>query len=117
MNSEASENKVKSATSVGDLEKLIDQGYKVEGPRQDPSRDLRSLSAFLRKGHEFATEDWLSVNGYQFVEPNTFTGGRRIAYKMIEGFPDERFRSNYSLLRGDKEIPLYLKVEVKMEHE
>jgi hypothetical protein len=25
---------------------------------------------------------------------------------------DERFNSNYSLVRGEREIPLYLKVEV-----
>ena len=28
-------------------------------------------------------------------------------------FPDERFKSNYSLLIKGKEIPLYLKVEAK----
>ena len=50
--------------------------------------------------------------GYQFVEPNTFTKGHRIAYKVTDDFPDERFHSNYSLLKEQKEIPLYLKVEV-----
>ena len=76
-------------------------------------KDLSIFKAFLRKGHEFAPEDWLSSNGYQFVEPSTFTKGRRLAYKLNEKFPDERFMSNYSLLKGNNEIPLYLKVEVK----
>ena len=100
--------------SVGHLEKLIGEGYEVRGPRGDPSKDLLSLKAFLRAGHEFAPEGWLSGNGYQFVEPSTFTRGRRLAYKLIDDFPDERFRSNYSLVRGDTVIPLYLKVEIKM---
>jgi hypothetical protein len=114
---EESEKEVKPISDMGYLEKLLDEGYMVKGLRQDPSKDLISFKAFLRKGYEFAPEDWLVSNGYQFVEPSTFTKGFRLLYKLIEGFPDERFRSNYSLLKGDKEIPLYLKVEIKLEHE
>ncbi len=117
MRSEEPEIEIKPIKDIGYLEKLIDEGHIVKGPRQEPSKDLIAFKAFLRKGHEFAPEDWLSSNGYQFVEPSTFTKGFRLAYKLIEEFPDERFRSSYSLLTGDKEIPLYLKVEVKMEHE
>jgi len=117
MRPEESETEVKPIKDIGYLENLIDEGYAVKGPRQDPSKDLITFKAFLRKGYEFAPEDWLSSNGYQFVEPSTFTKGFRLAYKLIEGFPDERFRSNYSLLKVNKEVPLYLKVEVNEEHE
>lgn len=117
MRPEESEKEVKPISDMGYLEKLLDEGYIVKGPRQDPSKDLISFKAFLRKGHEFAPEDWLVSNEYQFVEPSTFTKGFRLLYKLIEGFPDERFKSNYSLLKGEKEMPLYLKVEVKQEHE
>jgi hypothetical protein len=100
------------------LEQLLNEGYTIKGPRTsknpetDRGRDLISFKAFLKKGKEFAPEDWLSTRGYKFVEPNTFTKGHRIAYKIIDEFPDERFKSSYSLLKGEKEIPLYLKVEL-----
>ena len=116
MRSGRSQKELKPIRDIDYLERLVDEGYSVSGPRQDASKDLARLKAFLGRNHEFAPEDWLSNNGFQFVEPSTFTKGRRLAYKMIEGFPDERFRSNYSLLKGDRKIPLYLKVEVKMEH-
>jgi len=94
------------------LEELLNEGYVIKGPRKDPSRNLISFKAFLKKGKEFAPEVWLSNMGYKFVEPNTFTKGHRIAYKIIDEFTDERFNSNYSLIKGKREIPLYLKVEV-----
>ena len=94
------------------LEELLGRGYVINGPRKDPSRDLTSFKAFLRKGKEFSPEIWLSHMGYEFVEPSTFTKGHKIAYKIIDGFPDERFNSNYTLVKGNREIPLYLKVPV-----
>lgn len=94
------------------LEELLSEGYVIRGPRKDPTRDLTSFKAFLKKGKEFATEDWLSSMGYKFVEPSIFTKGHRIAYKIIDEFPDQRFNSNYSLVKGTREILLYLKTEV-----
>jgi hypothetical protein len=94
------------------LEELLDQGYVIKGPRKDSSRDLISFKAFLKKGKEFAPEGWLSHMGYEFVEPSTFTKGHKIAYKIIDEFPDERFNSNYTLVKENREIPLYLKVEI-----
>jgi len=117
MSTEESHEEINSVISVDYLEKLVNEGYEIQGPRNDPSKDLTSFKIFLKKRREFVREDWLSDNGYQFVEPSTFTNGRRIAYKMIEGFPDERFKSNYSLRKGDQEIPLYLKVEFKVPQE
>ena len=94
------------------LEELLAAGYTIKGPRNDAERDLKPFKAFLKRGKEFAPEDWLESEGYKFVEPNTFTKGYRIAYKQINDFPDERFNSNYSLVKGDKEVVLYLKAEL-----
>ena len=103
---------VKPINDLDYLEELLEEGYTIKGPRNNPSRDVVSFKAFLKRGKEFAPEDWLSSMGYGFVEPSTFTKGHRISYKEIDGFPDERFNSNYSLLKGEREIPLYLKVEL-----
>ncbi len=115
MRPEEARMEVESIKDISYLEKLINEGYAIQGPRHDPSKDLAVFRAFLRKGREFAPEGWLSRNGYQFVEPSTFTKGFRLAYKLIDGFPDERFRSNYGLSRGGEEIPLYLRMEVKTD--
>ena len=102
---------------IGYLEKLVDAGYTILGPRHNKDRDLVALKSIIRKGKEFAPEEWLSSNEYQFIEPNNFTNGYRISYKLIDDFPDEQFKSNYSLLIEEKEIPLYLKVEIKQTNE
>jgi hypothetical protein len=94
------------------LDKLLAEGFTIKGPRQDPARDLMSFKAFVKRGKAFAPEDWLESSGYDFVEPNTFTKGHRIAYKLTDDIPDERFNSNYSLVKDGREIPLYLEVEV-----
>jgi hypothetical protein len=101
--------------SVEDLERLLSEGYSIKGPRKDPSRDIAAFKSFLTKGKEFVTEDWLAGNGYKFVEPSTFTKGHRIAYKIIDDFPDERFNSNYSLVFKDREVTLFLKSEMPAE--
>ena len=103
---------VKPINNLGYLEELLNKGYIIKGSRKDPPKDLILFKAFLKKGKEFAPEDWLSGRGYKFVEPSTLTKGYRISYKIINGFPDERFKSNYSLIKGEREIPLYLKVEI-----
>lgn len=103
---------VKPIKTIDYLQELLNAGYTIKGPREDASRDLAAFKAFLKKGKEFAPEDWLAGMGYKFVEPSTLTKGRRIAYKMIDDFPDERFNSNYTLVKGDSQRPLYLKAEL-----
>jgi len=93
------------------IDKLVKDGWLIKGPRKDAERDLAAFKSFLQKGKEFAPQNWLANNGYKFVEPSTFTKGHRIAYKIINDFPDERFSSNYTLVKNDKEIVLYLKSE------
>lgn len=92
-----------------DIEEILVFGYSIKGPRNDHEKDLKTFKIFVQKGKEFVTEDWLSSNNYKFVKPSTFTNFRRIAYKIIDDFPDERFSSNYSLVKDGKEIVLFLK--------
>lgn len=106
------EKSLKPLNSTEYLDELLAEGYAVKGPRDDPQRDSASLKRQLAKGKEYTPEVWFPENGYKFVEPSTFTKGFRIAYKIIDDFPDERYNSNYSLVKEDAEIPLYLKVEV-----
>ncbi|MBL7154502.1 MAG: hypothetical protein ISS79_12375 [Phycisphaerae bacterium] len=94
------------------LDELLGEGYVVKGPRNDHERDVNLLRKQLEKGKEYTPEGWFPENGYKFVEPSTFTKGYRIAYKIIDDFPDERYNSKYSLVKADREIPLYLKMEV-----
>ena len=94
------------------FEELLKAGYAVKGPRNDPDRDAASLKRLLEKGKEYTPENWLSDNAYKFVEPSTFTKGHRIAYKLIDDFPDERFNTPYSLVKDGREIPLYMKTEL-----
>ena len=103
---------LKPLNSVEYLEELLSEGYTVKGPRNDPERDSASLKRYIEKGKEYTPEDWLTDNGYKFVEPSTFTKGYRIAYKVIDDFPDERFNANYSLIKEGKEITLFLKMEM-----
>ncbi len=103
---------VQPIKSIEYFDELLKAGFTIKGPRKDLQRDIAAFKNFLSKGKEFAPEDWLAANGYKFVEPSTFTKGHRIAYKIINDFPDERFNSNYTLIIADREISLYLKSEI-----
>lgn len=96
--------------NVAYLQDLIDAGYSLKGPRENALKNLIVFKRILKK-HEFIPEEWLAGNGYQFVEPSTFTRGLKLAYKIDEGTFQECFKSNYSLCKENREIPLYLKKE------
>ena len=93
------------------LDELLADGFVVKGPRDDAERDASLLRKQLEKGKEFTPEAWFPENGYKFVEPSTFTQGYRIAYKIIDDFPDERYNSKYGLAKDGRQIPLYLRME------
>jgi len=98
---------------IGYLQKLMEKGYVLEGPRQNPSKDLLVFQRFLRREHSFVPEDWLESRGYEFVEPSSFTKGFKLAYIIKDGVLEQYFRSNYSLCRNDRKIHLYLREEEK----
>lgn len=91
------------------LQELIKEGYVLRGPRQEQSKDLGVIEKFFSRGYEFVPEEWLINHGYQLVEPSGFTKGLKLAYKLVDERPEKYVRSNYSLLKGNKEMPLYLK--------
>jgi len=93
------------------LQKLMEKGYVLKGPRQDLSKDLLVFKRFLRRGHGFIPEDWLESRGYEFVEPSNFTKGFKLAYRIKDGVLKQYFKSNYSLYKKNKKIYLYLKYE------
>jgi len=93
------------------LEEIMSQGYLLKGRRQDPERDLLAVKSFFSKDYELVPEDWLLDNGYKLVEPSPLTKGYTLAYKLIDDFPDQYFRSGYSLIKGSKEVFLYLKLK------
>jgi hypothetical protein len=94
--------------NVDYLEKLIEKGYVLEGPRQDASKNLIVFKSFLRKKHNFIPEDLLKSRGYKFVEPSNFTKGFKLAYKLNEDVLEQYFKSNYSLHKKNRNIYLYL---------
>lgn len=96
------------------LEELISEGYVLKGRREDPDRDLAAVHRFFAKDYELVPEDWLLSNGYELVEPSPFTKGYTLAYKLVDDFPDQYFRSGYSLVKEDKEVFLYLKMKEKV---
>ncbi len=104
-------NSLKPLNTAEYLDELLADGFVVKGPRDDPERDAGLLRKQLEKGREFTPETWFPENGYKFVEPSTFTQGYRIAYKIIDDFPDERYNSQYSLAKDGRQIPLYLKMD------
>lgn len=91
------------------LQKLIEKGFVLKGPRQDASKNLVVFKRFLRRRHNFIPEDWLKSRGYEFVEPSNFTKGFKLAYKIKEGVLEQYFKSNYSLYKKNRKIWLYLK--------
>ena len=103
---------LKPIKTAEDIDKTIQAGFRLIGPRKDTEKDLKTFKLFLEKGKEFAPENWLKNEGYRIVEPNQFTNGFWIAFKMVNDFPDERFNSNYILTKDDLEIKLYLQKEM-----
>ena len=93
------------------LQKLMEEGYVLKGPRQNLSKDFFIFKRFLRRGHEFIPEKWLESRGYEFVEPSNFTKGFKLAYRIKQGILEQYFKSNYSLYKKKRKIYLYLKHE------
>ena len=85
----------------------------AKGPREEPAKDLVAMEKFLGRGYRFVPEEWLINHGYQLVEPSSFTKGLKLAYKLVEERPEKYVRSNYSLVKGNEETPLYLKEKEK----
>ena len=99
--------------NIDDLKRLLKEGYILKGPRKGSQENLKAIERFFGKGLQFFSEEWLLQQGYKLVEPSKFSKGVKFAFKLIEGYPDKYFKSNYSLLKENKEIYLYLKYQDK----
>ena len=99
---------LKRMRNIEYLQKLLDKCYIVNSKWTDPSRNLGIFKRFLNKGYEFIPEIWLKNRGYVFVEPCNFTKGYKLAYKIEDGVLEQYYESNYSLIKNDDVIQLYL---------
>ena len=105
---------LKPIKDIAYLEELISEGYLLSGRRQDPDRDFVAVKSFFSKRYELVPENWLLDNGYKLVEPSPLTKGYTLAYKLVDDFPDQYFRSGYSLVKGNEEVFLYLKLKEEL---
>jgi hypothetical protein len=95
------------------LQKLLEYGYTIEGPRKKNQKNLVIFKRFLEKGYDFIPEGYLENNGYEFVENSTLTKGFKLAYKINTNGFIQYFRSNYSLRKNDEKIYLYTRKREK----
>lgn len=90
------------------LEELLKQGYELVGPRPDTEKNLRAVRGLFNKGLELVPETWFEPEGFEFVGPNPFTKGFKLAFKSEDSSVEQYFKSKYSLLKDGVETPLYL---------
>jgi len=102
---------IKPIKGIDQLKSLLAEGYLLKGPRQNIDKNLMVINRILGKGRKLVPEDWLIHEGYRLVEPSAFTKGMILAYRIEDDILRRYFKTNYSLLLRDIEIPLYLKYE------
>ena len=100
-------------TDKEQLRTLLEKGYKLKGPRPDPEVNVAAMERYFSRGYEFVPEPLLLAQGYELVPPSQFTKGLQFAYRIIGEQLSKYYRSNYSLLKGEAEVLLYLKYEEK----
>ncbi|MDZ7391795.1 MAG: hypothetical protein ONB25_02695 [candidate division KSB1 bacterium] len=100
-------------TSQEQLRSLLHAGYGLKGPRPDLEVNVTAMERYFARGYEFIPEPLLLAQGYQLVPPSQFTKGLQFAYRVENEQLFKFYRSNYSLIKEGREIPLYLKYEEK----
>lgn len=95
------------------LRALLDKGYTLKGPRPDLEVNVAAMERYFARGYEFVPEPLLLAQGYELVPPSQFTKGLQFAYRIVDEQLSKYYRSNYALLKGEKEAALYLKYEEK----
>jgi hypothetical protein len=98
---------IKTISTEDYLDKIINSGWTILGPRKDPQRDLHFAKKFLRRNIEFMPEHVLEADGFQVVAPSLFTRGYQLMFKN-EGRLIRYTKSQYTLKSGDNEIHLYV---------
>jgi len=89
------------------LDEIIDSGWSIVGPRNDPAKDLRFAKNFLKRNIEFYPEHVLETEGFMIVPPSPLTRDHQLMYKD-EGKLIRYTKSQYKLISGEIESPLYV---------
>ncbi|MFO8240622.1 MAG: hypothetical protein R6T90_06460 [Dissulfuribacterales bacterium] len=91
----------------GYLNKIVDSGWMIMGPRKDPQKDLHFAGKFFKRNIAFVPEHVLKDEGFEVVSPSPFTRGHQLMFKD-NGQLIRYTRSQYTLVSGNYEIPLYI---------
>jgi hypothetical protein len=89
------------------LNKIIDSGWMIRGPRKDSQKDLHFAKNFFKRNITFVPEHVLEADGFKVVSPCPFTRGYQLMFKD-EGRLIRYTRSRYTLISENHEIPLYI---------
>ncbi len=98
---------VKTIANQNYLDEIIESGWTVVGPRKDLDKDLRFARNFLKRNIAFFPEHVLEAEGFEIVPPSPLTRGHQLMYKD-EGKLVRYTKSQYKLVSGGTEIPLYI---------
>ena len=98
---------VKTIANQSYLDEIIESGWTVVGPRKDLDKDLRFARNFLKRNIAFLPEHVLEAEGFEIVPPSPLTRGHQLMYKD-EGKLVRYTKSQYKLVSGGTEIPLYI---------
>ena len=98
---------IKAISTESYLDEIIDSGWLIKGPRKDPEKDLLAAKKFFKRDIAFLPEHILKVDGFEIVQPSTFTRGHQLMFKD-DGQLVRYTKSQYMLTSGEAEIPLYV---------
>ena len=98
---------IKTISSESYLNEIIGSGWTIAGPRENSKKDLRFAKNFFKCNMEFVPEHVLEADGFKVVLPSPFSRGHQLMFKN-EGQLIRYTRSQYTLISGDDEIPLYV---------
>jgi len=98
---------IKTISNESYLNDIIGSGWTIVGPRESPKKDLRFAKNFFKRNMEFVPEHVLEADGFKVVPPSPFSRGHQLMFKN-EGQLIRYTRSQYKLISGDDEIPLYV---------
>ena len=98
---------IKAISNEGYLDEIINSGWSILGPRQDPEKDVRFAKKFFKRGITFFPEHVLEADGFKIVPASALTRGHQLMFKD-EGKLIRYTKSQYTLTSGESEVPLYV---------
>jgi hypothetical protein len=98
---------IKAISNEGYLDEIVNSGWSILGPREDPEKDLRFAKKFFKRGITFFPEHVLEADGFKIVPASPLTRGHQLMFKD-EGRLIRYTKSQYALTSHDRAIPLYV---------